>query len=361
MRYVDEFRDFTLARTIVENINRIAARPLTLMEVCGTHTMAIARFGIRNLLPPNIRLISGPGCPVCVTPQAIIDCFIELGRAPNVILATFGDMIKVPGSRTTLEAERARGIDVRVVYSPLDSVIIARENPEKQVVFFGVGFETTIPAVALAVLEARELRLNNFSILSAHKLIPPAMMALACDPEVAIDGFICPGHVSAIIGSAAYEPITSKYGIPCVISGFEPLDILQSIFILTRQIIEGQAKVEVQYSRVVTREGNPAAIKCLRQVFEPDDSEWRGLGIITGSGLRLRHEFAEFDASRFVNNQILRPIENKACECGSILKGLKTPSKCQAFGNKCTPEHPLGPCMVSTEGACSAEYRYATR
>jgi hydrogenase expression/formation protein HypD len=296
-----------------------------------------------------------------VTPQSQIDGFIELGRQPDTILTTFGDMIRVPGNRTNLEAERARGADVRVVYAPLDAVQIACENPDKRVAFFGVGFETTTPTVALAIMEAKKLGLGNFFVMGAHKVIPPAMMALAGDPEIAINGFICPGHVSAIIGSTAYEPVARECGIPCVVSGFEPLDVLQSILMLVRQAVEGRSEVEVQYSRVVTREGNPAAMECVYTVFETDDAEWRGIGVIPGSGLRFRPEFADLDAAQFLRDYSPEPIEIKVCECGSILKGVKTPSQCRAFGKGCTPEHPLGPCMVSSEGACAAEYRYEAR
>ena len=357
MRYVDEFRNSSLAHDIAERIHREAVRPLRLMEVCGTHTMAIARCGIKELLPESLMLISGPGCPVCVTSQRQIDQFIGLGKLPDTILTTFGDMIRVPGSESTLETERAGGTDVRVVYSPLDAVGIARENPDKRVVFFGIGFETTIPAVALAVLEAQKMSLPNFYVLCAHKLVPPAMIALASDPEIAIDGFICPGHVSTILGSDSYEPIAKQCGIPCVIAGFEPLDILQAIFMLVRQAVNGRADVEIQYSRAVSREGNPGALACIQEVFEVTDAEWRGIGTIPMSGLRMRPEFATHDASRFVDDSIVY-AENEACECGSILKGLKSPNDCAAFGTACMPEHPLGPCMVSSEGACAAQYRY---
>lgn len=359
MRYVDEFRNAELARKLANNIWQEAVGYIKLMEVCGTHTMAVARFGIKSLLPESITLISGPGCPVCVTPQWQIDSFIELGKQQGTILTTFGDMMRVPGTDTSLEYERARGMDVRVVYSPTDAIEIAQANPACRVIFFGVGFETTAPSVALAVMEAKKLDLKNFFVLCAHKLVPPAMMAIAQDPETAINGFICPGHVSAIIGSEAYKPIAQISGIPCVVSGFEPLDILQSILMLVRQIAESRSDVEIQYTRVVTREGNRAGIDLLYSVFERDDAEWRGLGVIPDSGLRLKPEFAQFDASQFLNGFIVKSCSPDGCECGSILKGLKTPSECSAFGIRCTPEHPLGPCMVSSEGACAAEYRYS--
>ena len=359
MKYVDEFRDVGLTQDLAESIRGVATARVRIMEVCGTHTMAIARYGIKKLLSENVRLISGPGCPVCVTPQAQVDQFMELGRQHGTILVTFGDMLRVPGYDTNLETERARGSDVRVVYSPLDAVAIAQAAPKRKTVFFGVGFETTTPSVALAVLEARKLALKNFHVLAAHKLIPPAMVALAGDPDVAIDGFICPGHVSAIIGSDAYESLARDYGIPCVIAGFEPLDILQSILMLVKQVVQGRSEVEVQYSRAVSRQGNRAASECVRKVFEPADAEWRGIGTIPLSGLTLRPEFAAFDAARFATEVIGRPSGNNVCECGQVLKGLKSPADCKAFGSACTPEQPLGPCMVSTEGACAAEYRYS--
>jgi len=358
VRYIDEFRDGALALEIAERIRKEATRPLRLMEVCGTHTMAIARHGIKGLLPENLRLISGPGCPVCVTPQGQIDQFIELGKSADTILTTFGDMIRVPGTHSNLEAERARGADVRVVYSPLDAITIAEENPGKRVIFFGIGFETTTPAIALAILEAWKRGLPDFFVLSAHKLIPPAMTALASDPEVGIEGFICPGHVSSIIGSEAYQPIAREYGIPCVVTGFEPLDILQAIHMLVKQAMEGRAEVEVQYSRAVSQYGNLAATKCVYTAFDVVDTEWRGIGVIPVSGLALRPEFAAYDASKFLPEYVPSP-GNKACECGLILKGLKSPSDCKAFGRVCTPENPLGPCMVSNEGACAAEFRYS--
>ncbi|HEY3378374.1 MAG TPA: hydrogenase formation protein HypD [Armatimonadota bacterium] len=362
MRYIDEFRDGQLAQDLAACIRRDAVRPIKLMEVCGTHTMAIARHGIKSLLPDTVRLISGPGCPVCVTPQSDIDRFIGLGRQPDVTLTSFGDMLRVPGTTTSLETERARGVDVRVVYSPLDAVAFAQEHPERRVIFCGVGFETTTPAVALAVLEAQRSGVTNFFVLCGHKTMPQALIALAGDPEVALDGFICPGHVSAILGSDAYLPIVAAYHIPCVITGFEPLDILQAIWMLVKQINDGHAEVEVQYSRAVLPAGNPAAAACTHTVFEATDADWRGIGVIPGSGLRFRQEFAAFDAAQF-----LPPLtdtvstEPSVCACGEILKGRKTPTDCPAFGKGCTPARPLGACMVSSEGSCAAEYRYARR
>ena len=360
MRFVDEFRDPALARDLADALRRETPRSMRLMEVCGTHTMAIARFGIKAALPEGVRLISGPGCPVCVTPQSLIDAFIELGRRPDMTLTTFGDMLRVPGTDTNLEVERARGADVRIVYSPLDAVALAAENPSRKVVFFGVGFETTAPAVALSVLEAQRLGLDNFFVLAALKTIPPALAALASNPDVALDGFLCPGHVSTILGSAAYEPLAADHKIPCVIAGFEPLDILQALLMLMRQVADGRAEVEVQYSRAVSREGMPVARRCIDTVFAPVDAAWRGLGVLPASGLGFRPEFAAFDAAQCLPEMPAEPPPPSVCECAAILLGLKSPAECLAFGTACTPERPLGPCMVSSEGACAAEFRYAS-
>ncbi len=360
MHHIDELRDITMARDLAESIRKVADRPLRFMEVCGTHTMAIARYGIKSMLGDNVKLVSGPGCPVCVTPQSQIDRFMQLGRETGNILTTFGDMIRVPGTKTNLEVERAKGADVRIVYSPLDAVEIAATNPDKRVIFFGVGFETTTPAVALAILEARERSINNFYVLSAHKLVPPALTALLSDPEITLNGLICPGHVSTILGSDTYLPIASDYGIPCVVTGFEPLDILQAIRMLVVQAISGQPKVEIQYSRAVSKTGNPSAQKSVYKVFTPEDAQWRGLGIIPMSGLRIKEEYAQHDASQFLPEQTAAPEEPSVCMCGVILKGLKSPRDCPAFGKACTPEYPIGPCMVSSEGSCAAEYKYSS-
>jgi len=358
MKYIDEFRDQKIAHELAARITRTAGRPLTFMEVCGTHTMAIARQGLKALLPETVRLISGPGCPVCVTPQADIDRFITLGKLPDVILTTFGDMLRVPGSHATLEGERACGADVRVVYSPLDAVNIAREHPDRRVVFCGVGFETTAPGVALAILEAKRNELRNFFVYCAHKVVPPALAALASDPEIGLDGFLCPGHVSVIIGNRAYEPIAREYRLPCVIAGFESLDILQAILLLTEQALAGRAEVETPYTRAVLPGGNPGALACMNTVFETADAEWRGLGMIPGSGLQIRQELAAFDASTWLPPLEVAPRET-GCECGLILTGRQSPRGCPLFGAACTPANPVGPCMVSSEGACAAEYRYA--
>lgn len=361
MQFIHEFRDSHLAREIASRICDEATRPIKLMEICGTHTMAIARHGIKALLPETVTLISGPGCPVCVTPQGEIDRFIALGKIPDITLTSFGDMLRVPGSTTTLETERARGADVRVVYSPLDAVELARATPDRRIVFCGVGFETTTPAVALAITEAKRLGLRNFFVHSAHKIMPPALTTLACDAEIAIDGYICPGHVSAILGTDTYQPIARDFGIACVITGFEPLDMLQAIFMLVRQVMAGKPAVEIQYSRVVTAAGNQAAMACANEVFTPVDTEWRGLGVIPASGLQIRDAYAAHDAAQFLPDMPATPSTPSICACGQILKGKHPPRDCRAFGTACTPAHPLGPCMVSSEGACAAEYRYGTR
>lgn len=370
-------RDPEVVRALAERLREMESPPATLMEVCGTHTVAIARHGLRAALPEGVRLISGPGCPVCVTPQDQIDRFIALGRLEGVTLATFGDMIRVPGSRESLEQARAEGVDVLVVYSPLDAVEAAERRPERQVVFFGIGFETTAPAVALAIAEAERRGLDNFSVLCAHKLIPPAMMALvwhtslrlrgspgedapsagpASDgPE--IDGFLCPGHVSVIIGSNAYRPVAAS-GRPCVVAGFEPADILRGVELLLRQLRDGRAEVESEYGRAVKPEGNRRAQELMGKVFRPVDARWRGLGEIPLSGLALRDEFAEFDANRRFEVEVPPAKEPPGCRCGDVLRGAIDPPECPLFGRTCVPANPVGACMVSSEGACQAWYRY---
>ena len=359
MRHIDEYRDPEHVSKLAAAIHELNPPPMTIMEVCGTHTMAIARFGIRQLLPPQIRLISGPGCPVCVTPQSDIDAFIELASRPDVTAATFGDMLRVPGSRSSLEAERAHGADVRIVYSPTDALETARRNPTRETVFFGVGFETTTPGVALTIAAAARERITNFSVYCAHKTIPAALEALLSGDAPAIDGFLLPGHVSTIIGSRAYEQVARDFGAACVVSGFEPTDILQSILMLVRQIKEGRAEVENQYRRVVTENGNSAAQQAVAAVFEPCDAAWRGIGLIPGSGLKIRQDYVAYDARiRFGIAEEVHSGEPEGCLCGEILKGRSRPSDCPLFGSACTPAEPVGPCMVSSEGACAAWYRY---
>lgn len=357
----DGWRDPEAARRLTARLVQTASAPMKLMEVCGTHTVSIARNGLRELMPPSVKLLSGPGCPVCVTANADIDRAIEIGRISDVVLATFGDMVKVPGSYSSLAQEKADGRDVRVVYSPLYAISLAQSMPDKQVVFLGVGFETTAPAVAAAMKSAKRQGVKNFSVLSMHKTVPAALEALVNDPEVGIDGFILPGHVSAVIGPEPYRFLASRYGVPGVIAGFEPVDILQAVLMLARQVSEGRSEIEVAYLRGVGADGNPAACDLMAEVFEPTDSEWRGIGVIPGSGLAIRDSFAGFDAAR--RFQVFSPPvrQPSACRCGEVLRGVKLPNECPMFGKGCTPEHPVGPCMVSTEGSCAAYYRYADR
>jgi len=331
------------------------------MEVCGTHTMAIFRHGLHALLPSKVRLISGPGCPVCVTPTGYIDAAVELARRPNVSIATFGDMVKVPGSASSLEKEKAAGADVRVVYSPLDALALAQHNPDVRVVFLAVGFETTAPAVAATLVHARSRGVKNFFVLCAHKVIPPALRALVLDPGLAVDGFLCPGHVSVIIGREPYRFVAEEYGRPCAIAGFEPVDILRSVLMLLEQIRDGRSEVEIEYSRCVLPQGNPAALQQVAAVFEECDTEWRGLGRLPASGLRLRHAFRPFDARSEFGIDIKHVPEPKGCLCADVLRGVRVPTECALFGKACTPTTPVGPCMVSSEGTCSAYLKYGPR
>jgi hydrogenase expression/formation protein HypD len=352
------FRDPELGRRLAASIAEAATRPMKIMEVCGTHTVAIARYGLRGLMPDNVTLISGPGCPVCVTANRDIDLAIEIGRQPGVTLATFGDMVKVPGSRSSLAREKADGRDIRVVYSPLDAVDLAHADPGLQVVLLGVGFETTAPTVAAAVKTAARLGLKNFSVLSMHKTVPLALEALVNDPQVAVDGFIMPGHVSTIIGPEPYIPLAERYHVPGVIAGFEPIDVLQAVLMLARQIADGRAEIEIAYKRGVRPGGNPTARALMEEVFETGDAEWRGIGVIPGTGLVLREEFAAFDAARRFDVTPEEPREIPGCQCGDVLRGVLLPYQCRLFGKGCVPEHPIGPCMVSSEGSCAAYYRY---
>ncbi len=356
--YAEEYRDSRIAQSLVKQIHAAGSRPVRLMEVCGTHTMAIFRHGIRPMLPQTITLLSGPGCPVCVTDQADIDAFIDLSRRNDVIVATFGDLMRVPGSGSSLQKEKAEGADVRVVYSALDAVQLAGQNPDRTVVFLGVGFETTAPTIAAALLTARHLRLNNFCVYSAHKTVPAALVALMGTRDVSIDGFLLPGHVSVIIGLQAYRPFFEQYTVPCVVAGFEPADILHVILRLVEQVESGRAWLENGYPRAVTEAGNAKARQVIEQVFEPGDARWRGIGMIPGSGLYIRAEMAEFDAVRRFNLELKAACEPKGCACGDILTGVKTPPQCALFRKKCTPMNPVGPCMVSSEGTCAAYYRY---
>jgi hydrogenase expression/formation protein HypD len=347
-----------LAPLLLEKIAGLADHRMRLMEVCGTHTVAIFRSGIRSLLPDTVELISGPGCPVCVTPAGEIDRAIALSRRDGVILATFGDLMRVPGSESSLQQERASGADIRVVLSPLDALKIAQENPDRAVCFFAVGFETTSPAIAAAVQEAKRKDLANFYILSSQRVIPPAIRALLSGGKVQIDGFILPGHVSVIIGRAPYLLISEEFGLPGVITGFEPLDILKGIYMLLRQRKEGRTKIEIQYSRVVQEEGNPRAREIMEEVFAPVDARWRGLGTIPQSGLMLREGFSQMDAAQAFDIPYAEVEDPPGCLCGEVLQGIHRPPDCPLFGTRCTPEEPVGPCMVSSEGSCAAYYKY---
>jgi hydrogenase expression/formation protein HypD len=361
LNYMDEFRDRAIVQGLAERIKKLVegrTEPMTFMEVCGTHTMAIYQYGIRSLLPRQVRLISGPGCPVCVTPNGYIDRAIAISRLPDTIITTFGDMVRVPGSTSSLMEERARGAEIRVVYSPLDAVAIAEKNRGKRVVFLGVGFETTAPAIAGSILAASAKGLDNYLVLAAHKTIPLPMEILSSDPELSIDGYICPAHVSAIIGADAYLPLAERLGVPCVVTGFEPTDVMQGVEMLVRQVVEGRSNVEIQYGRVVKREGNRKAQEILAEVFSVCDSEWRGIGVIPGSGLEIAEKYAAFDAEKCVPVIVEEPREHKGCRCGDILKGKVSPFDCPLFGNICTPEAPVGACMVSSEGTCAAAYKY---
>ncbi len=360
LKYLDEYRDQDIARSIVDRIKKVSKTKVRLMEVCGTHTMSIFRSGIRTLLPDTISLLSGPGCPVCVTAQKEIDAFIGLARADDVIVTTFGDLIKVPGTDSSLQKERANNRDIRVVYSTFDAIKIARKNPDKKVVFLGVGFETTAPTIAATIISAKEAKLDNFFVFSAHKTVPPALDALMQTKDVKIDGFILPGHVSVIIGTKAFLPLFEKYKIPCVVAGFEPSDILQPILILVEQIESDAPELINGYPRVVTFDGNEKAQKIMEDVFETVDVEWRGIGVIPKSGLRIRKRFSTFDAEKMIEFSVPESKEFKGCACGEILTGLKIPPECPLYKKVCTPMDPLGPCMVSSEGTCAAYYKYHT-
>lgn len=361
MKYRDEYRNRDVAQGLVTRIHEICKRPVRIMEVCGTHTMSIFRNGIRELLPAHVDLLSGPGCPVCVTTQGEMDAFIGLAREKDIILTTFGDLMRVPGSETSLEKEKAMGSDIRVVYSSFDALEIAANHPEKKVVFLGVGFETTAPTIAASMVLARQRRISNFSVFCVHKLVPPVLDALLEDGQVRVDGFLLPGHVSVIIGRQAYLPIFERYGVPGAIAGFEPVDILQGIWRLIRQMESGQTGIENCYPRVVKEEGNPKARDLMNTVFETTDACWRGLGTIPQSGLKISDPFAAYDAQRIFQVSIRDVPEPEGCACGQILSGIKTPDQCPLFERVCTPLAPVGPCMVSSEGTCAAYYRYRSR
>lgn len=361
MKFQDEFRDRSLVQNMAGNIARMAERLKTtvnFMEVCGTHTMSIYQYGIRSLLPENVRLVSGPGCPVCVTPIGYVDKALACTEDPQNIVATFGDMLRVPGSRSSLMEERAKGADIRIVYSPLDAVSLAKNNPDRRVIFLGVGFETTAPTIAASILEAVRHNLKNYCVLASHKTMPVPMDILTGDPELNIKGYLCPAHVSTVIGANAYKSLAEKHRIPCVVTGFEPADVMQGIEMLLAQVLSSVSRVEIQYSRAVSWEGNLKAQAILHQLFEPCDAVWRGLGSLPGSGLAIKPEYAAFDAESVLSLDVPEAIENPSCLCGEVLKGKISPFECPLFSTVCTPESPVGACMVSSEGTCAAAYKY---
>ena len=366
MKYVDEFRDPVKAqyllseiRSLVKRIEVTKTRPLYIMEVCGGHTHAIFRYGVETMLPDEIELVHGPGCPVCVLPMGRVDDCVALAETPDVIFTTFGDAMRVPGSKKSLLQARADGCDVRMVYSPLDALRLAKENPNKQVVFFALGFETTMPSTALTVLQAEKEGIDNFSLFCNHITIIPTIKAILDSPELSLDGFLGPGHVSMVIGSSSYRFIAEHYRRPLVISGFEPLDVLHGIWMVLQMLAEGRAEVKNQYNRVVPDGGNPVALEAIGKVFEIREFfEWRGLGSIDHSGVRIRDEYARFDAERNFAVPALTIADPKSCQCGEVLKGVIKPWDCKVFGTECTPETPLGSLMVSSEGACAAYYQF---
>ncbi len=360
MKYVAEYRNPKEVKKHLEEIHRITTRPWAIMEICGGQTHGLVKNGLLDLLPDEITMVHGPGCPVCVTPLHLIDKAVELSLLDHVIMCSFGDMVRVPGSQKSLLQSKAEGADVRILYSPLEALTIAKENPDKEVIFFAVGFETTAPANALAVYQASQSGIENFSVLMSHVLVPPAMEAILGDPDSRIQAFLAAGHVTTIMGLEEYFPIVEKYKVPVVATGFEPVDLVQGILMCIRQLEAGEARLENQYGRVVNPEGNKKAKEIVEKVFEISDRSWRGIGTIPVSGYELKESYRSFDAkSRFDSNSLSAP-ENSECIAGEILKGMKKPKDCSAFGKKCTPEHPLGAPMVSSEGACAAYFHYAT-
>ncbi len=360
MKLIDEYQNSELARKLATRIANRSAKPIRLMEFCGGHTHAIMRYGIRQLLPETVEMRAGPGCPVCVTATADLDKAIAMAHLAGVIITTFGDMMRVPGSHSSLQQARAEGADIRVIYSAIDAVEIARSNPQKSVILIGIGFETTAPTIAASTIKAQKEGIENFYVLSLLKLCPPVMKAILELGEIRLDGIICPGHVSVIIGSYPYEFIPKNHNVGCVISGFEPLDILLCIDRLVEQIESGQPKVEIAYRRGVKPEGNEKALELIDEVFKIDGADWRGIGIVAQSGLRIKQKYEHFDADSVFQLNLKPAKEPKGCRCGDILRGVATPPECELFGKVCTPEKPIGPCMVSSEGACAAYYKYGT-
>jgi hydrogenase expression/formation protein HypD len=358
MKYLDEYRNATTAVKLINEIRKVVTRPWTIMEICGGQTHTIVKSGIDDLLPSNLTLVHGPGCPVCVTPLELIDKAVAIASRPDIIFTSFGDMLRVPGSEKDLLTVKASGGDVRIVYSPLDALKLAQQNPEKKIVFFAVGFETTAPANAMSVWQAKQLGLKNFSILCSHVLVPPAMEAILSSPANRVQGFLAAGHVCTVMGYEEYIPLASQYRVPIVVTGFEPVDILQGIMMTVNQLEEGHAEVENQYARAVRREGNRSAQELIHKVFEITDRSWRGIGTIPKSGYRLRNEFAAFDAETVFDVSAIQTQESPLCIAGQVMQGFKKPHDCTAFGIQCTPEHPLGAPMVSSEGACAAYFHY---
>lgn len=358
MKYVDEYRDGKLAKPLVEELKRSVTRPLRVMEVCGSHTMAIFRNGIRSILPEGLELISGPGCPVCVTSAPHMDAFISMADKPGVRVAIFGDLFRVPGSNGSLANASSRGAKVDIVYSPMDALELAINNPDDLVVFLGVGFETTTPTIAATIMSAKVRGITNFTVYSTHKVIPPPLEALLSDPELKIDGLLCPGHVSAIIGAGSYQKLVDDYNLACVVAGFETADLLNGLILLARQIGSGNIAVENTYQRAVSWEGNARAQQMVNEIFKPVDMAWRGLGVIPGSGLAIREDYSDFDAEKRLDIILPEVEEAKGCRCGEILKGISTPIECPLFDTRCTPANPIGPCMVSSEGTCAAYHKY---
>lgn len=358
MKYIDEYRSTELSRKLIDKVARISRKPAKLMEFCGGHTVAIMRSGIRQVLPEHIQMLSGPGCPVCATANEDIDHAIALTELPGAIITTFGDMMKVPGSYSSLQEARAQGKDIRIVYSLLDALQIARDNPARPVIFIGIGFETTAPTIAAGIIRAAAEKLDNFSVLCLLKKTPPVMKAICDMGQVRLDGIVCPGHVSSIIGTVPYDYIAADYGIACAVSGFETVDILYAILLLVTQIESGKPQVEIAYRRSVTREGNRKARELMERIFETSSANWRGIGRIPESGMIFKKEFGRFDARQAFSVTLIPPREPAGCICGDILRGIKTPRDCGLFRKTCRPENPVGPCMVSSEGACAAYYAY---
>ncbi len=358
MKYLDEYRDSSLAKPLVEVLKNSVTKPLRVMEVCGSHTMAIFRNGLRSILPKGLELVSGPGCPVCVTSASHMDAFISMANRPGVRVAIFGDLFRVPGTHNSLAEASSQGAKVDIVYSPMDGLELAIKNPDELIVFLGVGFETTTPGIAATILAASNRKVDNFVVFSTQKVMPAPMEALLSDPALKIDGLLCPGHVSSIIGAGAWEPLAKKYNLACVVGGFETADLLKGLIMLARQVGNNDIKVENVYPRAVAWEGNQRAQKMVEEIFEPTDMDWRGLGRIPASGLKIRDKYAMFDAEVRLDIIIPESLEPKGCLCGNILKGMNTPRECPLFDSRCSPATPIGPCMVSSEGTCAAYHKY---